>query len=166
MLLAKTSGRRGVRAPTRVDGDRVEDALKGVGPVPSRFATLHRGGRGRVRREQAARDGRDATAGSHGHCGDRPAERLPGGPILVQKIRDFFTLFGRFEGEIAAAAATRRSDAQLTQMDAAWRRIEELEGLDQPEDRARGYRFLNRELHLVIHRMAHSRVMGDLSERM
>jgi DNA-binding GntR family transcriptional regulator len=37
----------------------------------------------------------------------------------VQEIKDFFNLFGRFEGEIAAAAATRRSDAQLAEMDAA-----------------------------------------------
>lgn len=32
--------------------------------------------------------------------------------------------------------------------------------------RSRGYRQLNRELHLVIHQTAHSRVMGELSARM
>jgi DNA-binding GntR family transcriptional regulator len=84
----------------------------------------------------------------------------------VQEIKDFFNLFGRFEGEIAAAAALRRSDAQLAELDAAWQRIEEIEALTLPEDRARGYRFGNRVFHLVIHRMSHSRVMGDLSERM
>lgn len=84
----------------------------------------------------------------------------------VQEIKDFFNLFGRFEGEIAAAAAARRSDAQLAEMDAAWQRIEDLEHLGQPEDRSRGYRYTNREFHLVIHRMSHSRVMADLSERM
>lgn len=84
----------------------------------------------------------------------------------VQEVRDFFNLFGRFEGEIAAAAASRRSDAQLAEMDAAWQRVEDLEKLANPHDRSHGYRFQNREFHLVIHRMAHSRVMADLSERM
>jgi DNA-binding GntR family transcriptional regulator len=82
------------------------------------------------------------------------------------EIRDFFNLFGRFEGEIAAAAATRRSDAQLVELDDAWQRIADLDELDGPEERSRKYRLLNREFHLVIHRMSHSRVMTNLSERM
>src|SRR5215813_9706646 len=35
------------------------------------------------------------------------------------EIRDFFNLFSRFEGEIAAAAAARRADAQLPELDDA-----------------------------------------------
>src|SRR5262245_57847238 len=58
----------------------------------------------------------------------------------AQEIRDFFNLFGRFEGEIAAAAATRRSDAQLIDLDDAWRRIADLEKLDDPNQRSREYR--------------------------
>jgi DNA-binding GntR family transcriptional regulator len=84
----------------------------------------------------------------------------------VQEIKDFFHLFGRMEGEIAAAAAVRRSDAQLAEMDTAWQRSEYLEKLDDPEARSGGYRLLNREFHLVIHRMSHSSIMADLSERM
>ena len=84
----------------------------------------------------------------------------------AQEIRDFFNLFGRFEGEIAAAASARRSDAQLVELDNAWRRIAELEQLDDPEERARGYRLRNREYHLVLHQMSHSRLMTQLSERM
>src|SRR6266704_322435 len=84
----------------------------------------------------------------------------------AQEIRDFFNLFGRFEGEIAAAAAARRSDAQLAELDDTWQRIADLEKLDDPEERARDYRLRNREYHLVIHRMSHSRLMADLSERM
>ena len=84
----------------------------------------------------------------------------------AQEIRDFFNLFGRFEGEIAAAAAARRSDAQLVELGDAWQRIADLEELDDPEERSREYRFLNRDYHLVIHRMSHSRVMANLSERM
>lgn len=84
----------------------------------------------------------------------------------AQEIKDFFSLFGRCEGEIAAAAAARRSETQLDELDRVWERIEELTSAEDPEVRSSGYRFLNRELHLVIHRMSGSRVMADLSERM
>jgi DNA-binding GntR family transcriptional regulator len=84
----------------------------------------------------------------------------------AEEIRDFFNLFSRFEGEIAAAAAARRSDAQLSELDYTWQRIADLEELDDPEERSRGYRLLNREYHLVIHQMSQSRVMANLSERM
>ena len=84
----------------------------------------------------------------------------------AQEIRDFFNLFGRFEGEIAAAAAARRSDGQLVELDDAWQRIADLEQLEDPEERAREYRFRNRQYHLVLHQMSHSRVMAQLSGRM
>ena len=84
----------------------------------------------------------------------------------TQEILDFFNLFGRFEGEIAAAAASRRTDAQLVELDQVWQRIADLETSHDTTARSRGYRFLNREFHLVIHQMAHSRVMAELSERM
>lgn len=83
-----------------------------------------------------------------------------------QEVRDFFNLFGRFEGEIAAAAAARRTPAQLADLDDAWQRIDGLEDSTDTTHRSRGYRFLNREFHLAIHQMAHSRVMAELSERM
>ena len=82
------------------------------------------------------------------------------------EVEDFFRLFGSFEGEIAAAAALRRTEEQLPELDAAWQRIEDLETLDSSDQRSRGYRLLNREFHLAIHHMAHSRVMAELSERM
>jgi DNA-binding GntR family transcriptional regulator len=84
----------------------------------------------------------------------------------VQEVRDFFNLFGSFEGKIAAAAAARRTDQQLAELDTAWQRIEELESSRDHGARSRGYRVLNREFHLAIHRMAHSRIMAELSERM
>ena len=83
-----------------------------------------------------------------------------------REINDFFNLFGRFEGEIAAAAAARRSDTQLLDLDEAWQRIADLEDRRDPEDRSDRYRFLNREYHSVIHRMSSSRVMAQLSARM
>ena len=84
----------------------------------------------------------------------------------VQEVRDFFSLFASFEGKIAAAAAGRRTDQQLAELDMAWRQIEQLESTPDPTARSRGYRLLNREFHLTIHRMAHSRIMAELSERM
>lgn len=83
-----------------------------------------------------------------------------------REATDFFSLFARFEGEIAAAAARRRTEDQVASMDRTWDHIEELQEQSEPEDRARGYQSLNREFHLAIHRMAHSPVMADLSARM
>ena len=83
-----------------------------------------------------------------------------------REINDFFNLFGRFEGEIAAAAAARRSETQLLDLDEAWQRIADLEDRRDPEDRSDRYCFLNREYHSVIHRMSSSRVMAQLSARM
>ncbi|MCR4512677.1 GntR family transcriptional regulator [Aeromicrobium sp. 50.2.37] len=84
----------------------------------------------------------------------------------AREVRDFFKLFGRFEGEIAAAAAARRTDQQLSDLDAAWDAIAELHDESDAEQRSRDYRFRNREFHLAIHSMAHSRIMAELSERM
>ncbi|WP_199747541.1 MULTISPECIES: GntR family transcriptional regulator [Actinomadura] len=84
----------------------------------------------------------------------------------LQEVRDFFKLFGRSEGELAAAAAARRTDEQLRALEDVWQRTEDLGAGPDPETRRRGYRGLNREFHLTIHRMAHSRIMAELSERM
>ena len=60
----------------------------------------------------------------------------------TQEIHDFFNLFGRFEGEIAAAAASRRTDAQLVELDQVWQRIADLGTSHDTTARSRGYRFL------------------------
>jgi DNA-binding GntR family transcriptional regulator len=59
-----------------------------------------------------------------------------------------------------------RTGAQLVELNQVWQRIADLETSHDTTARSRGYRFLNREFHLVIHQMAHSRVMAELSERM
>lgn len=84
----------------------------------------------------------------------------------TREVLDFFNLFGRFEGEICAAAALRRTDAQLLQLDRVWQQIADVEADRDTTSRSDAYRFLNRDFHLVIHQMAHSRLMADLSERM
>ncbi|GHP19103.1 GntR family transcriptional regulator [Rhodococcus sp. NKCM2511] len=83
-----------------------------------------------------------------------------------QEVEDFFTLFGGFEGTIAGVAALRRSDAQLRDLDAVSANVDRLISSEDASVRARGYRVQNREFHAVIHRMAHSRIMAETSQRM
>lgn len=82
-----------------------------------------------------------------------------------QEIADFFVLFGAFEGTIAAAAAVRRTEAQLRELDRVSARIAALPAAADPVG-WRDYRLLNREYHAVIHAMAHSRMMAEMTGRM
>ena len=84
----------------------------------------------------------------------------------LQETEDFFSLFAKFEGEIAAAAASRRTTAQIEDLNTAWDRVESIVTMPDPANRSRTYRALNRDYHLLIHRMANSRIMAELSERM
>lgn len=84
----------------------------------------------------------------------------------AQEVRDFYTLFAGFEGAIAAAAAERRSDAQLAELESVSQRISTLKEHPDPAVRSRDYRVLNRELHAIVHEMAGSRVMTETSRRM
>jgi len=81
-------------------------------------------------------------------------------------VADFFTLFGGFEGAVAAVAAVRRTDPQLDELDRIHQQIGALRTDPDPAVRAHGYRVLNREFHGIIHQMAHSRIMAELSQRM
>jgi DNA-binding GntR family transcriptional regulator len=81
-------------------------------------------------------------------------------------IEDFFALFGAFEGAIAAAAAERRVPSQLDDLERVSARIGALRAEPDAARRAHGYRVLNREFHAVIHDMAHSRIMAEMSRRM
>ncbi|MGW5340849.1 GntR family transcriptional regulator [Rhodococcus pyridinivorans] len=83
-----------------------------------------------------------------------------------REVEDFFTLFGGFEGAIAAVAATRRTEAQVRELDLISARVDALIASDDPEVRAHGYRVHNREFHAAIHAMAHSRIMEETSQRM
>jgi DNA-binding GntR family transcriptional regulator len=84
----------------------------------------------------------------------------------ADEVADFFGLFARFEGEVAAAAADRRTDAQLERLASVSGQLAGLDDIADAGARADGYRRLNRRFHLVIHQMAASRVMAGLSERM
>ncbi|HEY7485402.1 MAG TPA: GntR family transcriptional regulator [Streptosporangiaceae bacterium] len=83
-----------------------------------------------------------------------------------QEIADFFAMFGGFEGTVAAAAATRRTDEQLAELAHVSARIGELRMAPDPAVRSHDYRILNRQYHAVIHAMAHSRIMAETTRRM
>lgn len=83
-----------------------------------------------------------------------------------REVEDFYMLFGGFEGAIAAVAATRRTEAQLLELDLISSRVDALITSSDSEVRARGYRAHNREFHATIHAMAHSRIMAETSQRM
>jgi DNA-binding GntR family transcriptional regulator len=83
-----------------------------------------------------------------------------------EEIEDFFELFASVEATAAGLAATRRTDAQLRELDTVGARIEALTHADDPATRSHGYRVANREYHGVIHTMAHSRIIVDYAARL
>lgn len=84
----------------------------------------------------------------------------------LEEVEDFFRMFAGFESVIAAAAAQRRTDEHLDELYLAARRMDRLNSEPDPAVRARQYRIQNRNFHEIIHRMAHSRVMSNMSRRM
>ncbi|SFL39450.1 GntR family transcriptional regulator [Geodermatophilus ruber] len=83
-----------------------------------------------------------------------------------QDVADFFTLFGAFEGAISAVAAQRRTPADLAVLDEVHARVGHLCGERDAAVRAHGYREFNREFHGIIHRMARSDMVEEMSLRM
>jgi DNA-binding GntR family transcriptional regulator len=81
-------------------------------------------------------------------------------------VADFFTLFGAFEGAIAAVAAQRRTPADLAELDEVHARIGHLCDERDAAVRSHGYRVFNREFHGAIHRMARSVMVEEMSLRM
>ena len=83
----------------------------------------------------------------------------------AREVRDFLTMFGGIEGLIAAAAS-RRTDAQLAGLRAVSARVGRLRDLDDAEQRTASYLELNCEFHAIVCAMADSRVMSQMSKRM
>lgn len=81
-------------------------------------------------------------------------------------VSDFFTIFGGMEGAVAGVAAQRCTDQQIETLAAVNDEINELVANPDAAARAHGYRVLNRRFHGVIHDMAHSPVVAELSHRM
>ena len=81
-------------------------------------------------------------------------------------VSDFFTIFGGMEGAVAGVAAQRCTGPQVEALAAVNDEIGDLAASPDPSARARGYRLLNRRFHGIIHDMAHSPVVAELSHRM
>jgi DNA-binding GntR family transcriptional regulator len=84
----------------------------------------------------------------------------------LREIADFYDMFAGFEGAIAAAAAVRRDDRQLDDLEEISTRIGILRAHADPTVRSRQYRVLNRDFHAKIHEMSGSRIMVETSRRM
>jgi DNA-binding GntR family transcriptional regulator len=81
-------------------------------------------------------------------------------------VADFFAIFAGTEGAVAGVAARRYTDAQLGELVDVNAQIDRLESLPEAVDRAHGYRMLNRRFHGLVHAMAHSPVVAEISRRM
>ena len=81
-------------------------------------------------------------------------------------VTDFFAIFGGMEGAVAGFAAQRCTDSQLEELTSVNNEINQLVGNPDPSARAHGYRILNRRFHGIVHAMAHSPVVAELSQRM
>jgi DNA-binding GntR family transcriptional regulator len=83
-----------------------------------------------------------------------------------QDVEAFFAVFGGMEGAVAGVAAARCTTTQLDDLVAANVEIGLLCDDPDPSARSHGYRILNRRFHALVHEMAHSPVVADISRRM
>jgi DNA-binding GntR family transcriptional regulator len=81
-------------------------------------------------------------------------------------IGDFFAIFAGTEAAVAGVAAQRRTDDQVARLVVVNDEIGRLASEPDPGARARNYRVLNRRFHGVVHDMAHSAIVTELSRRM
>lgn len=81
-------------------------------------------------------------------------------------VADFFAIFGGMEGAVAGVAAQRCTDSQLKELVSINTEIAVLGRDPDPNVRAHGYRVLNRHFHALVHEMAHSPVVAEISRRM
>jgi DNA-binding GntR family transcriptional regulator len=82
-----------------------------------------------------------------------------------RETADYFNTFASFEGVVAAIAATRWVGDQVDELSALNTRIRN-DGAISPGERTHRYRVGNRQFHSLIHTMADSRVIADVSRRM
>jgi DNA-binding GntR family transcriptional regulator len=82
------------------------------------------------------------------------------------EIGDFFAIFSGTEATVAGIAAQRGTDDQVAQLVAVNDEIARIAADADPDIRARRYRRLNRHFHGVVHDMAHSPIVTELSRRL
>ena len=83
-----------------------------------------------------------------------------------QEVSDFYAVFGAMEGAVAGVAALRRTAEQILSLEQVNQEIGDLVANPDPATRSHGYRILNRDFHAIVHMMAHSDVIADISRRM
>jgi len=83
-----------------------------------------------------------------------------------QDVTDFFAVFGGMEGAVAGVAALRNTAGQLDELIEVNAGISALADDPDPSVRAHQYRILNRQFHAIVHTMAHSPVVAEISRRM
>lgn len=84
----------------------------------------------------------------------------------ARETADFFDMFAGFEGAIAAAAANRRTEAQLDNLESISKQMSALPQMDDSHTRSVEYIRQNREFHTAIHQMSGSRIMASSSRRL
>ncbi|MEA2271987.1 MAG: hypothetical protein QOI98_695 [Solirubrobacteraceae bacterium] len=84
----------------------------------------------------------------------------------MAEVRDYFRIFAAVEGAGAAMAAERRSAADLKALRRLNAQIGGLVGLDDGDERAQGYRTLNREFHSLIHAMCGTPIVESFGAAM
>jgi DNA-binding GntR family transcriptional regulator len=83
-----------------------------------------------------------------------------------EDIAAFFAIFGGTEGAVAGVAAQRCTAEQLSSLAVVNADILRLAADPSPAARAHRYRILNRQFHGIVHAMAHSPVVAEISRRM
>ncbi|WP_051215531.1 GntR family transcriptional regulator [Granulicoccus phenolivorans] len=99
---------------------------------------------------------------------DRLVEIQPQVGVRVREftpaeIEAFFWLFSRSEGALAHRAALQRTDAEVAQLEVLCTRLEALEAA-APTEQQQGYLAANQDLHALIHQMARSELVEEISQ--
>jgi DNA-binding GntR family transcriptional regulator len=84
----------------------------------------------------------------------------------LSEISDYFHIFAAVEGESTALAAERRMVDDLPPLRRLHAQIGGLDDLADTDERAQGYRALNREFHSLIHRMCGTAIVETVGSGM
>lgn len=84
----------------------------------------------------------------------------------MAEVRDFFHLFAAVEGTAAALAADRRTPSQIKALRRLHAQIGGIVELPDGDERAQGYRALNREFHSLIHAMCGTPIVESFGASM
>lgn len=84
--------------------------------------------------------------------------------VEPEEIADFYLIMSKVEGELAARAASNRTEQEIGELDIISERVKRyLRERHTPEEKLKIYRRLNRSFHGQIHRMARSEIIGKMA---